>query len=336
MKGIITGKSTGASGLLGRAVLEVFSNEKDMEVLGLAFTRASDSSKLKKLDLLDQDAVEAFFELERPQFVIHCAAERRPDASAQDPEKARKINAEVPRHLARLAKKLNFRLVYISTDYVFPGTAPPYATTSEPEPLQFYGVTKREGELAVLEEKEGGGMGVVLRVPLLYGPTEYNTEGPVNFLLDVVMDRSSGKTYQMDTYQTRYPTNVHDVARTLLQIVRLFPPPSPPSSMPTSTQKGLILHFSSRRAFTKMDMCRVMAGALRSGKRGKTDEELGLGHLVEDGSVPAEGVIRPKDTQLSLSSLEENGIVWNEEKSFEEWWSEYLGPGGRGRPPQLD
>lgn len=76
--------------------------------------------------------------------------------------------------------------------------------------------------------------------------------------------------------------------------------------MPTSTQKGLILHFSSRRAFTKMDMCRVMAGALRSGKRGKTDEELGLGHLVEDGSVPAEGVIRPKVSPAFL--VGRNGV----------------------------
>ena len=78
---------------------------------------------------------------------------------------------------------------------MFPGTNPPYSTSSAPEPLQFYGVTKREGELAVLSP-EAKGLGVVLRVPLLYGETEWNTEGPVNFLVDVVMDGKSGKTYQ--------------------------------------------------------------------------------------------------------------------------------------------
>lgn len=134
----------------------------------------------------------------------------------------------------------------------------------------------------------------------------------------------------------------------------------------------------------------MVAIALKSEKGGETDEELGLSHLVENGSAPAEGVVRPKvsfsfsrlggfsvgikgveggerragrdatrraegesetdadispfishdfhpqDTQLSLVSLEVNGIVWNEEKTFEEWWTEYLGPGGKGRPAQLD
>lgn len=50
---------------------------------------------------------------------------------------------------------------------------------------------------------EAKGMGVVLRVPLLYGETEYNTEGPVNFLLDVVMDQS-GKKYTSQSHPLMY------------------------------------------------------------------------------------------------------------------------------------
>ena len=74
----------------------------------------------------------------------------------------------VPRHLAILAVKYNFRLVYISTDFVFDGRDPeqlPYKTTAKTNPLQFYGRTKRDGEQAVLEGASGNS--TVLRVPIL-------------------------------------------------------------------------------------------------------------------------------------------------------------------------
>lgn len=89
----------------------------------------------------------------------------------------------MPRQLAQLSKDLGFVLVYISTgsdtfaihilansphyylDYVFDGTSPPYHPSSETNPLQLYGRTKRGGEVAVLTEV--GAKVVVLRVPVL-------------------------------------------------------------------------------------------------------------------------------------------------------------------------
>ena len=76
-----------------------------------------------------------------------------------------KLNAGVPGHLAQLAKTLKYKLVYISTDYVFDGTAPPYTPSSTPNPVNLYGRTKREGELAILETVDAEA--VVLRVPVL-------------------------------------------------------------------------------------------------------------------------------------------------------------------------
>ncbi|CED83486.1 C-3 sterol dehydrogenase/3-beta-hydroxysteroid dehydrogenase and related dehydrogenases [Phaffia rhodozyma] len=297
---------TGASGLLGRATLKVFQSAPDVEVKGLGFTRSTD--QLLKLDLLDPEAVRALIDEFNPDVVVHSAAERRPDAAEENPAKARELNALVPAHLARLAGEKGFRLIYISTDYVFDGTSPPYKTSDAPNPLQFYGITKREGEVAVLENSKG--QGIVLRVPILYGEAEYNSETAVNVLLDVVNDKS-GKTYKMDTYQTRYPTNVHDVAVCLLRIARRFPRSLTSSELPPS-----ILHFSSKRPFTKYSMCTVMAQALG----------VEVSHIIPDGTEPAAGVIRPKDTQLDLTCLEENGIEWTEEQSFETWWTNYLSP----------
>jgi S-adenosylmethionine synthetase len=95
-----------------------------------------------------------------------------------------KLNVEVPRNLASLAKSLDFTLVYISTgvpfthlqshansgfisDYVFDGKAPPYTPTALTNPLQAYGKSKRDGEVEVLKAGEQGASVVVLRVPIL-------------------------------------------------------------------------------------------------------------------------------------------------------------------------
>lgn len=101
----------------------------------------------------------------------------------------------------------SFTLVYISTDYVFDGTCPPYQVTDKPNPLQFYGQTKLAGEEAVLSVQSDSGRRVVLRVPVLYGPVRIPSDTAINILLDVVRDQS-GKQYKMDHLATRYPTNV--------------------------------------------------------------------------------------------------------------------------------
>lgn len=72
-------------------------------------------------------------------------------------------------NLAKLASQLAFSLIYISTDYVFNGFAPPggYDVDDLPSPTNFYGETKRDGEIACLEEAESGGKVSILRVPVL-------------------------------------------------------------------------------------------------------------------------------------------------------------------------
>ena len=75
------------------------------------------------------------------------------------------LNGELPGRLAQLSKSLKFKLLYISTDYVFDGNSPPYTPSSQTNPVNLYGRTKRDGELAVLGV-EGANV-VVIRVPVL-------------------------------------------------------------------------------------------------------------------------------------------------------------------------
>ncbi|KAF9010007.1 hypothetical protein BDQ17DRAFT_1397490 [Cyathus striatus] len=293
---------TGASGVLGSAVAAALRSSQDpqFEVLALSHSRSGDS--LVQLDLTNKDEVDKKFREFNPDWMIHCAAERRPDVAEKDPEGARNLNAEVPEHLALLSKSLNFTLVYISTDYVFDGTSPPYTPSSPTNPLQLYGESKRDGELAVLGVD--GAKVVVLRVPVLYGPAPKNSDSAINILLDVVQDQS-GKTYKMDHYATRYPTNVVDIANFLLRLTKLKKP------LP------LILHYSAEEPFTKYEICLVFAKILG----------LPHNHIIPDDQPPtgAGATSRPRDCHLYTRETEDLGVEDGMGLSlFEEWWTDHL------------
>ncbi len=123
---------TGATGLLGRAILEEFAAAYEGDFVGTGLSRAT--GKVEKLDLLDRSAVEAFFETKKPKFIIHSAAERKPDVSEKDPKATWTLNVDVTGHLAKLCHENGAWLLYLSTDYVFDGTAPPYQPGDDTNP----------------------------------------------------------------------------------------------------------------------------------------------------------------------------------------------------------
>lgn len=124
--------------------------------------------------------------------------------------------------LASACAARDILLIYISTDYVFPGKPgdAPYEADAKPAPPNMYGQTKLDGEQATLEAfDEAGkrGSGVVLRVPVLYGDAEMPGESAVNVLMDAVWKAQDGKgdggRIKMDHWALRYPTNTEDVGR---------------------------------------------------------------------------------------------------------------------------
>ncbi|KAI0035799.1 NAD-P-binding protein [Vararia minispora EC-137] len=297
---------TGASGVLGSSIYDAFASaQAGHTVLGLARSRASNN--LRSIDLLDRAQTDATLREFKPDWLIHCAAERKPDVAEKDPEGTRKLNVSVPEHLAELSKELGFTLIYISTDYVFDGTSPPYVPSARTNPLNLYGHTKRDGELSVLGIE--GAIAVVLRVPVLYGPAPSNEDSAVNILLDVVQDQS-GKTYKMDHFQTRYPTNVLDIAGFLVRL----------ADSPHARQHTIppILHYSAPEPFTKYEMCLVFARILG----------LPHTHIVPDANEPLPGSTpRPRDTQLYVRETEELGVEGGlGTTGFEEWWETRLKP----------
>jgi len=235
----------GASGILGSAVFDAFKRSDRYHVIGLAHSRPSPD--LVQINLFDTEKLKLFLQEHKPGWVIHCTAERRPDIAekVENKEWVEKLNTTLPATLSELSLSSNewpgFTLVRISTDYVFNSEAPSagYDVNDQLCPLQSYGKSKVAAEEGVLKVRENGGRSVVLRVPVLYGPTRENSDTAINILIDVVQ---SSKETKMDDYAIRYPTNVLDVTDFIVKIT---------AQTPSSGTLPPILHFSSPKSYIK-------------------------------------------------------------------------------------
>lgn len=208
----------GASGLLGRALVDELAQQADWQVVATAFTRRAPG--MVALDIRDARAVEQFVEREAPNALVIAAAERRPDVCEHDPALARALNVDAVRTLAAEANRRGAWTLSISTDYVFDGTHPPYQHDSVPAPLNAYGRSKLEGERALTESTE---LGCVLRLPLLYGPILSWAESAVTSLVPAIAASTAptGRPAVMDAWAIRYPTFTPDVAFVIRHMLEL-------------------------------------------------------------------------------------------------------------------
>jgi nucleoside-diphosphate-sugar epimerase len=276
---------TGASGLLGRAILRVFQDRfGKSNVIGLAFSRAQDLG-LVKCDLRDSIAVEAIIREYHPDIVIHSAAERKPDACESDPEGSALLNVTAVFALAAASAKAKAAFVYISTDYLFDGTAAPYNEDAKTCPLNEYGRLKLRGEHAALAAHPRP---FILRVPVLFGPCSDVTESAVTTFAKAAKD--SQKLQKIDDWQIRVPTYTLDIAETLVLISRaLFLKEGSPSG---------IFNYSSNVRVTRWALVQLFGKIL----------SCDISHITKlDGPPP--GAPRPYDCQLLTTKLEKLGLA---------------------------
>jgi dTDP-4-dehydrorhamnose reductase len=190
---------TGAQGQLGHALQQALAGE-DLFL-----------KDLPEFDLTRPDSAVQIVAA-RPSVILHVGAYTNVDGAEREPDRAMLVNAQGTTMVARAAATLNARLIYLSTDYVFDGTkATPYLEEDMPHPINAYGQSKREGEIAALA---GCPNTLVVRTAWLYGHAGNNfvktimrlaTEKP---FLDVVGD------------QRGCPTNADDLALVLKDLVK--------------------------------------------------------------------------------------------------------------------
>ncbi len=191
---------TGVGGQLGHDVMNEL-NSRGHTAVGSDIMPDCDYP----LDITDRAATEAVLMQVKPDAVIHCAAwtavDLAEDADKQD--KVRAINAQGTKNIAEICKKLNCKLVYISTDYVFDGQgeAPWEPDCKDYKPLNVYGQTKLEGELAVANTLEKY---FIVRIAWVFGKNGNNFIKTMLNLsrkydsLRVVCDQIGTPTYALD------------------------------------------------------------------------------------------------------------------------------------------
>jgi dTDP-4-dehydrorhamnose reductase len=186
---------TGARGMLGNDVRRVAERAGHELIL----------VDLPELDITDAQKVVSFYERERPEATINCAAWTDVDGAESKRDAAYAVNADGAGNLARAAAQVHTPLLHISTDYVFDGTAPldgggrprPYLESDPTGPRSVYGETKLAGERQVLAASPSH---TVVRTAWLYG-----VDGP-NFVATMLRLAGEREAVQVVDDQVGSPT----------------------------------------------------------------------------------------------------------------------------------
>ena len=183
---------TGVKGQLGYDVMKIL-NTRSIDCLG---------ADIEDFDITDFDAVSSFIKGYHPDVVVHCSAYTAVDKAEENLELCRNINANGPRNIATVCKEIDAKMVYISTDYVFPGTGDrAYEPEDATGPLSVYGQTKLDGEIAVRELLDKY---FIVRTAWVFGKNGNNfiktmlRVGKEHDSMNVVCDQVGSPTYTAD------------------------------------------------------------------------------------------------------------------------------------------
>lgn len=185
---------TGVKGQLGYEVC------RELTVRGIE-NRGVD---IDDFDLTDEKAVMEAISAYRPDAVVHCAAYTAVDRAEENEDVCRAVNVDGTRFVARACRAVDAKMVYFSTDYIFPGTGEDFYEVDSPKgPQSVYGRTKLEGEEAVRETLEKY---FILRISWVFGINGGN------FVRTMLRLSNDHDTLRVVCDQIGSPTYAHDLA----------------------------------------------------------------------------------------------------------------------------
>ena len=212
---------TGSDGQLGSEIKDLEFNYSNFNFFFM---------DLPMLDICNNDKLNKIVKENNINTVINCAAYTAVDESEKNSDTAAKVNTDGVLNLIKVMEKVNGKLIHISTDYVFDGNGfLPYQELDQVNPIGVYGITKRNGELAVINSDIDA---IVIRTSWLYSAYGNNfvktmlKHGKVRDEIGVVFD------------QVGTPTNASDLAKVCLDILC-------GKSSANISKKGKIYHYSN-------------------------------------------------------------------------------------------
>ena len=225
---------TGSNGQLGSEIKELASNYENLECV---------FKDLPELDICDTEVLNTFIIDQHINAVINCAAYTAVDKAEEDLETASKVNVKGVLNLVNALKKVDGKLIHISTDYVFDGNhSQPYKESDPVSPIGVYGETKRAGELAVLNSSIDA---IVIRTSWLY--SVYGN----NFVKTMLRLGNEKESIQVVSDQKGTPTFAKDLAKTCLDILSN-------AGSTNISKKGSLYHYSNEGVASWYDFARAI------------------------------------------------------------------------------
>lgn len=274
--------------LLGKNGQVGFELDRSLQPLGqvYALDRHSNADGLCG-DVANFDAMTHAFDQIRPDIVVNGAAYTAVDKAETDTVQAELINHLAVKHLAELAKQHQALLIHYSTDYVFDGTGETAWTEEDSTgPINVYGQTKRQGELAL---EQSGANFINLRTSWVYG-----THGN-NFIKTMLNLGASRETLGIIADQIGSPTGASLIADITAQIIRQY------QLNPTSIEMGHY-HLTARGECSWYDYAKFIFDVAREkGADLMVKQVNAIG--TADYPTPAK---RPHNSRLNTSKLQRN------------------------------
>lgn len=257
---------TGVKGQLGYDVVNEL-RKRDIEPIGV---------DIQEMDITDADSVDRVITTSQADAVIHCAAYTAVDAAEDNQEICHKVNVDGTQNIATVCKKLGIKMMYISTDYVFDGQGTrPWEPEDERHPLNVYGQTKYEGELAIQNTLDEY---FIVRIAWVFG---VNGKNFIKTMLNLA-ETHDHLTVVNDQYGS--PTYTYDLARLLVDMI--------------VTNKYGIYHATNEGICTWYEFaCEIFRQA---GVQVEVEP-------VSSEAFPAKAK-RPSNSRMSKDKLEQNGF----------------------------
>lgn len=258
---------TGVKGQLGYDVMNEL-KKRGIEGIGV---------DVDEMDITDASACKKVIKEICPDAVIHCAAYTAVDAAEDNEELCRKVNADGTRNIAEVCRELDCKMMYISTDYVFDGKGTrPWEPDDNRTPLNVYGQTKYEGEMAVEELLEKF---FIVRIAWVFGVNGKN------FIRTMIrLGKERGAVSVVDD-QVGSPTYTYDLARLLVDMI--------------------VTEKYGRYHATNEGLCSWYEFACEIFRQAGMDE---VQVTAVDSSTFAAKAARPSNSRMSKDKLEANGF----------------------------
>ena len=202
---------TGSSGLLGSRIVALM-EQYGHEVFSAYSVHSPSAGKPIRLDLTNLEDIPRALEQAHPEVIIHAASVTDVDACEENPDIAMRVNGEATGRVGEAAHKIGAYVIYVSTDYVFDGTAGNYREGDETNPVNHYGMSKLHGERLLAKS---GASYCIARTSVLYG---WGREYRPNFATWVLSRLRSNTPLKVVNDQFASPTLNLNLAEMLVNL----------------------------------------------------------------------------------------------------------------------